>query len=196
MLNNANNANTALDDAVDTAVTDTAQISPPPDPSSQIMPPHHLADLILQVEVREPNQGLSDDPIHKVLIAPENLRKDSAKGIERDLIRSHHISFEAFCRRVKKISNVDFDPVRDEMAWIDNGSRPNTHPKYVIITNEELFQNAVGVMVNRTIITKPLLRLIFYVFSPTPREAVFCCLRRAADSLAIRYSKAASILMP
>ena len=160
------------------------------------MPPHYLADLILQVEVRGPDQGLSDDPTYKVLIASENLRKDTAKGIERDLIRSHHISFEAFCRRVEKISNVKFDPVRDEMAWIDQSSSPGTHPRYAIITNEELFQNAVGVMVNRTTITEPLPRLTFHIFSPAPREAVFRRSRRAADTLTIRHGEAASIPMP
>ena len=107
------------------------------------------------------------------------LLKPEFINLPTDHIRAHHISFDLFCRKVEKASNIRLDAARDELGWVQEPRRPDEKQQYWGISNELTFQNALGVLQLYTTQSELPQALIFYLWSPAPKEPIFRRSRRA-----------------
>lgn len=96
-------------------------------------------------------------------------------------IQAHHLSFDSFCRKVKKSSNIRFDAARDELGWVQKPQRQGEEQQHIGISSELTFQNALGVMRLTTTQSETPQELILHLWSPAPKEPVFKRSRRAHD---------------
>jgi hypothetical protein len=148
--------------------------------------PYDLSELIIEVELRGPTLRLSDPPLKAERIPIDYLVKEEFKDLPAPVIRSHHLSFEAFCKSVSNIFKVDFDENRDEFGWVFS-SPYATMPQTFASANSELtWQNALGVMRNATSIADRPSALKIFLFSPAPKESAFRRSRRAPDQQSTR----------
>jgi len=107
------------------------------------------------------------------------LLKPEFIDLPTDHIRAHHISFDSFCRKVEKASNIRFDAARDELGWVQEPRRPDEKQQYWGISNELTFQNALGVLQLYTTQSELPQALILHLWSPAPKEPKFRRSRRA-----------------
>jgi len=97
-----------------------------------------------------------------------------------DQIHASLLSFESLLRRIEKGSGIKFDADRDELGWVEEAQELG--PKQLrTIVNELTFHNAVGVTQLLTTQSKPPQEIIFYLWSPAPKEPNFRRSRRAPD---------------
>jgi hypothetical protein len=144
-----------------------------------MLPPYPLAKLLLAVEIRTQEQGLTDHPAMRREFSITGLLKSEFIDLPTDCIRAPHISFDSFCRRVEKASNIKFDAARDELGWVQEPLEPGDKQEYLAISSELLFQNALGMMRLMTSQSEPPQVLILYLWSPAPKEPIFRRSRRA-----------------
>jgi hypothetical protein len=145
-----------------------------------VLPPYPLAKLLLIVETRTQDQGLTDHPVMTREFSITGLLKPEFIDLPTDRIRAPHISFDSFCRKVEKAFNIKFDVARDELGWIQEPQRPDEKQQHWVISSELLFQNALGMMQLSTTQSEPPQALILHLWSPAPREPIFCRSRRAS----------------
>jgi hypothetical protein len=108
------------------------------------------------------------------------LLKPEFVDLPTDRIRAHHISFDSFCRKVEKASNIKFDAARDQLGWVQEPQRSDEKQQHWVISSELLFQNALGMMQLSTTQSEPPQALILHLWSPAPREPMFRRSRRAS----------------
>jgi hypothetical protein len=107
------------------------------------------------------------------------LLKPEFIDLPTDHIRAPHLSFDSFCRKVERASNIKFDAARDELGWVQEPLGPGDKKEYLAISCELLFQNALGVMRLMTSQSEPPQALILYLWSPALKEPIFRRSRRA-----------------
>ena len=107
------------------------------------------------------------------------LLKPEFIDLPTDRIRAPHISFDSFCRKVEKASNIKFDAARDELGWVQEPLGPGDKQEYLAISSELTFQNALGMMRLTTSQSEPPQALILHLWSPAPKEPIFRRSRRA-----------------
>jgi hypothetical protein len=144
-----------------------------------VLPPYPLAKLLLIVEIRTQEQGITDHPAMKREFSITGLLKPDFIDLLTDRIRPPHISFDSFCRKVEKASNIKFDAARDELGWVQEPQRPDKKQQYWAISCELTFQNALGMMQLSTTQSEPPQALILHLWSPAPKEPIFRRSRRA-----------------
>ena len=96
------------------------------------------------------------------------LLKDKFEGLDTEEISNHHLSFDAFRRVVERVSRVQFDPIRDELGWVE--ILPSGENRHNLIYDELSFQNALGVMQNHTTIATDPQPLLFFLSSPSRKQ--------------------------
>ena len=143
-----------------------------------VLPPYPLAKLLLIVEIRTQEQGLTDRPAMRREFPITGLLKSEFIDLPTDRIRAPHISFDSFCWKIEKASNIKFDAARDELGWVQEPLGPGDKQQYCAISCELTFQNALGMMRLSTTQTEPPQALIIHLWSPAPRESIFRRSRR------------------
>jgi hypothetical protein len=143
-----------------------------------VLPPYPLAKLLLVVEIRTQEQGLTDRPAMRREFSITGLLKSEFIDLPTDRIRAPHISFDLFCRKIEKASNIKFDAARDELGWVQELLGLGDKQQHCAISCELTFQNALGMMRLSTTQTEPPQALIIHLWSPAPRESIFRRSRR------------------
>jgi hypothetical protein len=101
------------------------------------------------------------------------LLKPEFIDLPTDRIRAPHISFDSFCRKVEKASNIRFDGARDELGWVQEPQRPDEKQQHWGVSCELTFQNALGMMRLSTTQSEPPQAITLCLWSPAPKEPIF-----------------------
>jgi hypothetical protein len=104
-----------------------------------VLPPYPLAKLLLVVEIRTQEQGLTDRPAMRREFSITGLLKSEFIDLPTDRIRAPHISFDLFCRKIEKASNIKFDAARDELGWVQEPLGPGDKQQHCAISCELTF---------------------------------------------------------
>lgn len=145
-----------------------SQPQPHPQPRPQ---PRPLTDLMIQVGLRQSSQGLADSAISTTLIPPSTLLREKFKSMATKDIRCHHLSWEALCIIVRQDFSINFDPCKDELGWVQAPPQPDIAEKFITITDELTFQNAIGVLYNASLL-EPTLLISLYLWSPKRMDTI------------------------
>jgi hypothetical protein len=139
-----------------------------------------INDVLLHVQLREPDQGLEDEPLLQTDEHISTLLKPEFDDLPTNQLRVQHLDWNKFCGNILKYCGLTFSDERDEMGWIQEHSREGLHRKFVPISDELTFHNAIGLMLNAS--TPHTTHLNIHIFSPRPKEPVFRRSRRAPDA--------------
>lgn len=134
-----------------------------------------LSNSLIEIQLRKRLQGLSDAADHTGYFPPSQLLKDEFKSVHTKDLRSHHLSWEVLQTLIHQQLNVQIDLEKDELGWIQV-SRAGT--KYIPITDELTFHNAVGVLHNSSPLETGSL-IAIHLWSPRPEDPFFRRSRRA-----------------
>ena len=140
-----------------------------------------MNDILIRFQLRGPDQGLDDKPKEQADEPIALLLKPEFDDLPTEQIRAQHLDWKKFCAKTRKYCGVTFDNTRDEMGWIQDPPREGMARKFVPISDELTFHNAIGVMQNAS--TSRAKHFHIHMFSPRPREPVFRRSRRAPDAM-------------
>jgi len=135
---------------------------------------------VIRVELRRSSQGLTDPATNITLFTPSTVLKEQFKSMPTKAVRSHHLSWEALCTTVTQDFSIDFDPCKDELGWVQVPPRPDLAQKYITITDELTFHNAIGVLYN-ALQLEPAPLITIYLWSPKRTDTVLRQPRRTTD---------------
>ena len=138
-----------------------------------VLPLYPLAKLLLIVEIQTQEQGLTNCLVIKREFSITRLLKLEFINLLTDHIQAHYISFDSFCQKVKKASNIKFDAAQDKLGQVQELQRLDEKQQHWVISSKLLFQNALRIMQLSTTQSELLQTLILHLWSLALREPIF-----------------------
>jgi hypothetical protein len=154
-------------------ITVRRSVTPPPPRLRPLLLPNSL----IEVQLRKSLQGLSDPPDECCYLPPGQLLKKEFKSVQTKDVRSHHLSWDALRMLAHRHLGIDIDLRKDELGWMQVS---RLGAKYIPITDELTFHNAIGVLHNASVLESGSL-ITVYLWSPRLEDPAFRRSRRAPD---------------
>lgn len=147
-------------------------VLPPTPPQSR---PLLLSSSLIEIQLRKRLQGLSDPADDSCYLPPSQVLKDEFKSAHTEDLRSHHLSWDVLHKLIRHHFRIILDLHTDELGWMQVSK---LGAKYIPITDELTFHNAIGVLQNNSSSDTGSL-ITVHLWSPRPEDPFFRRSRKA-----------------
>jgi hypothetical protein len=161
-----------------------------------------LSHILIQIDLRNPEQGLDSPAVHSEAFRVTQLLSDQWRLIPTARIRSHHLSWDKLIRKIFVHFGIKFTTDDAELGWVCPALAENLSEQYCHIVDEASFHNAIGALHSQTSCNNRVGKFILALWSPKHQDPIVYHSPRASlpiqegDTIADVFNSRDNITIP